>query len=92
MMSPTVLRVKGYRFDFFSREETRPHVHVQHPAGEAKFWPDPTVEEAQNWDCLQRLTAALRLAREHADDYPPRKLDQPGAIRVTTPRELTWVA
>jgi hypothetical protein len=37
-VSPTVLRVKGFRFYFFSREERRAHVHVQHAEGEAKFW------------------------------------------------------
>jgi len=68
-MSPTVLRVRGYRFYFFSREEERAHVHVQHATGEAKFWLTPTVELAQNYGLSpQRLTAALRLAREHADE------------------------
>src|SRR2546426_8436204 len=43
-VSPTVLRVRGYRFYFFSREEPRPHVHVQHAGGEAKFWLEPQVE------------------------------------------------
>ncbi|MBI4841882.1 MAG: DUF4160 domain-containing protein [candidate division NC10 bacterium] len=47
-MSPTVLRVRGYRFYFFSREERRPHVHVQHAAGEAKFWLGPAIELGQN--------------------------------------------
>ena len=28
---------------FFSREETRIHVHVAHPDGEAKFWLTPDV-------------------------------------------------
>jgi Domain of unknown function (DUF4160) len=28
-MSPTVLREKGYRFFFFSKEEARCHVHVE---------------------------------------------------------------
>lgn len=68
-MSPTVIRVKGYRFYFFSREETRPHVHVQHATGEAKFWLGPPMEIAQNWGLSRsRLTAALRLAQEHADE------------------------
>lgn len=31
---------------FFSREERRPHVHVSHPDGEAKFWIEPEVELA----------------------------------------------
>ena len=68
-MSPTVLRVRGYRFYFFSREEARPHVHVQHATGDAKLWLAPTIEVAQNFGLSpQRLTAALRLAREHADE------------------------
>ena len=68
-MSPTVLRVRGYRFFFFSREETRPHVHVQHATGEAKFWLEPTIEVARNFGLTpQRLAAALRLARGHANE------------------------
>ena len=47
-MSPTVLRVRGYRFYFFSREESRSHVHVQHTSGEAKFWLEPKIELAVN--------------------------------------------
>ena len=42
-MSPTVFRYKNYRFFFFSREETRKHVHVSCPDGEAKFWLEPVV-------------------------------------------------
>jgi len=68
-MSPTVLRVRGYRFFFFSREETRPHVHVQHATGEAKFWLEPTVEVALNFGLTpQRLATALRYAGEHASE------------------------
>jgi len=40
---------KGFRFYFFSREERRQHVHVQHADGEAKFWTDPGVELAANF-------------------------------------------
>ena len=46
---PTVLRVRGFRFYFFSREEPRPHVHVQHASGEAKFWLEPQVELANDY-------------------------------------------
>jgi len=48
-MSPTVFRHKGYRFFFFSREETRMHVHVSCADGEAKFWLEPIVTLAQNY-------------------------------------------
>ena len=37
-----------FRFFFFSREEPRPHIHVSHPDGVAKFWISPTVELARN--------------------------------------------
>ncbi|OGW72203.1 MAG: hypothetical protein A2Y02_01685 [Omnitrophica bacterium GWA2_52_12] len=42
-MSPTVFRYKSYRFFFFSREESRLHVHITGPDGEAKFWVEPVV-------------------------------------------------
>jgi hypothetical protein len=65
-VSPTVLRLRGYRFYFFSREEVRPHVHVQHATGEAKIWLDPRVELAHNLGLTPvRVATALRLARKH---------------------------
>ena len=42
-MAPTVVRDGKFRLFFFSREETRIHVHVEHPDGEAKFWLTPQV-------------------------------------------------
>ena len=47
-MSPTIVRDGQFRLFFFSREETRIHVHVAHPDGEAKFWLTPTVHLATN--------------------------------------------
>jgi hypothetical protein len=61
-VSPTLLKARGYRFYFFSREEERPHVHVQHAAGEAKFWLEPKLALAQNHGLSARqVAAALRL-------------------------------
>ncbi len=40
-MSPTIFREGPYRFYFFSREESRIHVHVASGDGEAKFWLSP---------------------------------------------------
>jgi len=45
-MSPTVFRYKNYRFFFFSREESRMHVHIMSPDGEAKFWLEPIISLA----------------------------------------------
>ncbi len=65
-MSPTVLRIGSARLFFFSREESRPHVHVHTPDGEAKFWLEPEVELA---DSVGLESAALTrlegLVKEH---------------------------
>ena len=47
-MSPTVFRDGEFRFFFFSREESGPHIHVSHPDREAKFRLNPTIELARN--------------------------------------------
>ena len=58
----------GDRFYFFSREESRMHVHVHHAEGEAKFWLEPEVELAQNYGLSQRrITAVVGLIRRHQD-------------------------
>ena len=46
-MFPTVFQEGEFRFFFFSREESRRHIHVN-PDGEAKFWLEPTIELARN--------------------------------------------
>lgn len=40
---PTVFREGEYRFYFFSREETRKHIHVSSANGEAKIWIEPEL-------------------------------------------------
>ena len=67
-MSPTILRVGGYRYYFFSREELRAHVHVYHSTGEAKFWLEPRIELAQNYGLTpSRLNRALKILEEHSN-------------------------
>ena len=55
-MSPTIVRDGQFRLFFFSREETRIHVHVSHPDGEAKFWLTPQIELAINVGLSQTQT------------------------------------
>ena len=45
-MTPSIFRVKGYRFYFLSNEEDRIHIHVTCENGEAKFWLEPIVSLA----------------------------------------------
>ena len=68
-MSPTVFRESGFRFYFFSREETRMHVHVQCAEGEAKYWLEPAIELAHNYRLNERqLRSAKALIEAHNDD------------------------
>jgi hypothetical protein len=47
-MAPTIVRDGQFRLFFFSREESRIHVHVAHPDGEARFWLTPSIPLAVN--------------------------------------------
>ena len=68
-MSPTIFRYKGYRFYFFSREETRIHVHVFCGDGEAKFWVDPEVLVVKNHGLSgPQITELTRVVKEHSDE------------------------
>jgi hypothetical protein len=68
-MSPTVFREKGYRFFFFSREESRMHVHVVSGDGEAKFWLEPDIELANNYGYnRQQLKEIESLVEDHRDE------------------------
>jgi Domain of unknown function (DUF4160) len=68
-MSPTVFRDGPYRFYFFSREETRIHVHVQSADGEAKFWLDPSIELAKNYGLnKQQITATQKIIKDHEQE------------------------
>lgn len=68
-MSPTVFRWKNYRFFFFSREESRVHIHVFCEDGEAKFWMEPGIELAKNYRLSGRQLGELKnFIEEHKDD------------------------
>ena len=72
-MSPTVLRYRGYRFHFFSREEERQHVHVSCADGEAKFWLSPEVALAENCGLsAQQVTEVREIVEEHRHEFIQR--------------------
>lgn len=69
-MSPTLLRKNGFRYFFFSREETRLHVHVEGAEGEAKFWLEPQVALAwQSGLRTDHLTEMTQTVEENADAF-----------------------
>lgn len=67
---PTVLRVGGYRFVFYSSNGTEPpHVHVVSAGGAAKLWlAEPvTLARSSGYDARE-LRALQRLVVTHRDD------------------------
>ena len=67
-MSPTVFREDGYRFFFFSREETRMHVHVYSGDGEAKFWLEPQIKLARNHGLYRKQLKTIEAIIEERQD------------------------
>ena len=68
-MAPTILRDGQFRLFFFSREETRIHVHVAHPDGEAKFWLTPSIQLAVNVGLTQvQVRQAPAVVEAHIDE------------------------
>jgi hypothetical protein len=67
---PEVLRTRGYRFFFFSREDQEPrHIHVEHSGKYAKYWLEP-VELAENRGFRRHeLTRVRQLVEEHRDEF-----------------------
>jgi len=46
---PTVLRIGGFRFHFYTDEGNEPpHIHVRTPDGDCKFWLEPSIMLASN--------------------------------------------
>ena len=68
-MSPTIFYDGPFRFYFFSREESRMHVHVYCPDGEAKFWLDPIPSLAESHGLSpKQLHKIQKLVEEHIDE------------------------
>jgi hypothetical protein len=67
--TPTIFRYRKYRFFFFSKEETRMHVHVRGPDGEAKFWLEPEVALAHHHGLsFKELKEIQRVVEEHSGE------------------------
>ena len=63
---PTVLRVAGFRFFFFSNEGREPmHIHVEQAERYAKFWLTPVTLAANVGFRSSELSELLRLVEQH---------------------------
>jgi hypothetical protein len=64
---PTILRVAGYRFFFFSNERDEPaHVHVEQAERYAKFWLRPISLAANYGFRGSELMELHRLVQVHS--------------------------
>jgi hypothetical protein len=63
---PTVLRVGGFRFHFYSDESEEPaHIHVRSANGECKFWLEPVGLAGNRGIPRHDLREIERLVFEH---------------------------
>ena len=70
---PTVLRIAGYRFFFFSNERQEPaHIHVERAESYAKFWLSPVSLAASHGFRSGDLAEVRRLVEEHRQLFQER--------------------
>ena len=65
---PTVLRIKGYRFFFYSLEGNEPpHIHIEHGDKVGKFWLDPVTFASSNGFRSHELAEMRWLVIQHRE-------------------------
>jgi hypothetical protein len=65
---PTVLRIKGYRFFFFSLEGREPaHIHIEQGDRIAKFWLNPVNLASSYGFKSHELTEIRAMVAEHRE-------------------------
>ena len=73
---PTVLRILGFRFFFYSLERGEPpHVHVAHGSKAAKYWLDPVELASSDGFRAHELNRVRELVAEHRAEFR-RKWDE----------------
>jgi len=67
---PVLLRIRGYRFFFYSLEDREPpHIHVAQAGRYAKFWLDPVTLASNRGFRSHELTVIRELALENRDFF-----------------------
>lgn len=65
---PTVLRIKGYRFFFFSLEGNEPaHIHIEENDNVAKFWLGPVNLASSSGFRSHNLTEIRKLVVQNKE-------------------------
>ena len=67
---PTILRIKGYRFFFFSLEGCEPaHVHIEKGDKIAKFWLRPVNLASSSGFRSHELTEMRAIVIKHSEKF-----------------------
>lgn len=67
---PTVLRVGGHRFFFYSMEGNEPpHIHVEAGENVAKYWLDPVVLAMNDGFRSHELSKLRMMVIEHRNTF-----------------------
>lgn len=67
---PTVLRVRGYRFFFFSLEGSEPpHIHIEQAERVAKFWLKPVDFVMSRGFRNNELSEIIRIVEENQEFF-----------------------
>lgn len=70
---PTVLRIKGYRFFFFSLEgKEPPHIHVEQAERYAKLWLEPVSIARAKGFRSNELTEILQIVQNNLTLFQER--------------------
>lgn len=70
---PTVLRLDGYRFFFFSLEGNEPpHIHVEQAERYAKFWLTPVTLARSRGFRTDEISGILALVHDHRELFLER--------------------
>jgi hypothetical protein len=67
---PTVLKIRGHRFFFFSNEgDEPPHIHIETAGKYAKFWLTPVALAQSVGYNAKELTSLRILVEEHSSFF-----------------------
>ena len=67
---PTILRIGGYRFFFFSREgQEPPHIHVEQAEPYAKLWLTPVSVARSKGFRSDELSEIIKIVGENRDVF-----------------------
>jgi len=65
---PTVLRIKGFKFFFYSEGHEPPHIHVRKGDGTGKFWLSPVRLVYSEGFKKQELKAIIEMVEKNESE------------------------